>query len=427
MTTEGNYRNELLIERYEDIIFELDSNLIIPANGSRQKKDNHTFSIDNSGELPPLDWYNARFNVDFKLQQVGGGNIAANDGIVNSAFSLINNLIVKINGVTVYDCSDANQATNIKNLLEYSQGYVKSQGTNEFFYLDMNRNKQEDKTNAAYNSGFAVRRALLDDATIPVNVEIPLNRYGFFEGLEDQLLPNSKISISVDFESDANLSWRTTNDNRVVITKFQLIVPRIIFNTAGNELYVSRYLKPRKWNYLREEIYSLNSTTQKTGNFRISTGVDKPRHVFVFIINDAQIDNYEHNKFMYDTNNVGGDRKLESCYLEVGYGKKYPETEYAPQTEPTRVFRDVLKYVHAVNEYDINTLLNRHNFAALFPFIYFDLTKQPTDIRNGLTKLVFKYTLTGVAGAAYSIYALVLREQDIETKEMGKQLVLSSM
>ena len=107
--------------------------------------------------------------------------------------------------------------------------------------------------------------------------------------------------------------------------------------------------------------------------------------------------------------------------------KKYPETEYTPQTEPTRVFQDVFKYVHVVNEYDVDTLLNRHNFAALFPFIYFDLTKQPTDIRNGLTKLVFKYSLTGVAGANYSIYALVLREQDIETKEMGKKLVLSSM
>ena len=153
-TEKETYRDALLIERYEDIIFELDSNLIIPANGVRQKKDNHTFSIDNSGELPPLDWYNARFNVDFKLQQLGGGNIAANDGIVNSAFSLINNLIVKINGVAVYDCSDANQATNIKNLLEYSQGYVKSQGTNQFFYLDKNRNKQEDPTNANYNSGF---------------------------------------------------------------------------------------------------------------------------------------------------------------------------------------------------------------------------------------------------------------------------------
>ena len=54
MTKEETYRDASLMERYEDIIFELDSNLIIPANGSRQKKDNHSFSIDNSGELPPL-------------------------------------------------------------------------------------------------------------------------------------------------------------------------------------------------------------------------------------------------------------------------------------------------------------------------------------------------------------------------------------
>ena len=61
--------------------------------------------------------------------------------------------------------------------------------------------------------------------------------------------------------------------------------------------------------------------------------------------------------------------------------KKYPENDYTLQTEPTRVFRDVLKYVHAVNAYEVNTLLNRNNFAALFPFIYFDLTKQPMDVK----------------------------------------------
>ena len=139
------------------------------------------------------------------------------------------------------------QATNIKNLLEYSQGYVKSQGTNQFFYIDKNRNKQEDKTNANYNSGFAIRKTLLDNNNT-VNAEIPLNRYGFCEGLEDQILPNSKISITVDIESDADLSWRTTNDNRVVITKFQLIVPRIIFNVKGNELYLKNTLNQESGN-----------------------------------------------------------------------------------------------------------------------------------------------------------------------------------
>ena len=107
--------------------------------------------------------------------------------------------------------------------------------------------------------------------------------------------------------------------------------------------------------------------------------------------------------------------------------KKYPETEYSIQTEPTRIFRDILKYVHAVNEYDHGTLLTRQNHAALFPFIYFDLTKQPTNIRNGLTKLVFKYQLSGATTTKHKIYALVLYQQDIETKMMSNKLVLSSM
>ena len=111
-------------------------------------------------------------------------------------------------------------------------------------------------------------------------------------------------------------------DNRVVITKFQLIVPRITFNSKGNELYLDKYVIPRKWNYLREVVYNSDSTQQKTGSYRISTGVDKPRHVFVYIINDAQIDNFEHNKFMFDINSLPTGQKLDNCYLEVGHGKK---------------------------------------------------------------------------------------------------------
>ena len=77
---------------------------------------NHTIVVDGSGEITPFDWYHARFNVKFKLQLLAdGGNVGANaqSGIVNSAFSLINYLNVKMNGISVYDCSDVNHATNI--------------------------------------------------------------------------------------------------------------------------------------------------------------------------------------------------------------------------------------------------------------------------------------------------------------------------
>jgi len=42
-----NYRNPKYIERYEDVVFELDTALITPGNNAYQKKDNH------SGELRP--------------------------------------------------------------------------------------------------------------------------------------------------------------------------------------------------------------------------------------------------------------------------------------------------------------------------------------------------------------------------------------
>ena len=150
-----NYRNSKFIERYEDVVYELDTALNLNiANNTHQKKDGHKFFVDNSGETTPLDWYHARFNVDFKLVLLAnGGNIAVNDhnGMVNSAHSFIKKLNVKVNGNDVYTCSEANHATNIKNLLEYSQGYMKSQGTNEFFYIDTTRNAEEREFTADGN------------------------------------------------------------------------------------------------------------------------------------------------------------------------------------------------------------------------------------------------------------------------------------
>ena len=425
-----NYRNSKLIERYEDVVFELETTLNVNvANGARQKKDNHRFVADNTGETTPFDWYHARLNLNITLEKTAdGANVAADDhnGIVNSAFALINKLNVKMNGVDVYDCSDANQATNIKNLIEYSQGYSKSQGTNELFYLDTNRHAEERSAQANYNSGFAARKLLLN-AGATVNAEIPLNRYSFFESLHSELLPNSKIEIKIDLESDNNVVWQAADDCRVVLTKFQLIVPRIVFNADGKSLYASKYLETRKWTYLRELVERGNSTQQQTANFRISTAINKPRHVFVFILNDANLETQAVNKFLYNTFNVVDNKKLISCHLEVGNGKEYPEVHFKPNEEPTRVFRDVMKSVHANSDYAGDTLLNRANFDSIFPFIYFDLTKQSTDIKDGMTKLTFKYSLSAATNAAYSVYALVLHEQDVEMRKTDGKLILRSM
>ena len=96
----------------------------------------------------------------------------------------------------------------------------KKTASNEFFYLDTSRNAEERefevsgtnqlaKRRAAYNKGFALRKALLG-ASSTVNTEIPLNRYSFFEMLEDELLPNTRVEMNYEIESDgiSNLASR---------------------------------------------------------------------------------------------------------------------------------------------------------------------------------------------------------------------------
>ena len=83
---------------------------------------------------------------------------------------------------------------------------------------------------------------------------------------------------------------------------------------------------------MRENIERSNSSQQRAGHFRISSGISKPRHVFVFIINDANIDAQTTNPFLYNTFSVSTDpRTLFNCHLEVGNGNEYPEIQPPPQ------------------------------------------------------------------------------------------------
>ena len=422
-----SYRNLKYVERYEDVIFELETPLnTVVANARSQKKDGYRFVVDNSGEVPPFDWYNARIGISFKVNKLADGtNIAGNDnnGIVNSIHSFIKNFDVKMNGKKVYDCNDANHCVNIKNLLEYSPGYAQSSATNEFFHLDTSRAAEQGADQVGYNKGFAARKLLLG-VSATVTRELPLNRYSFFEALESNLLPSGRLELNIEFESDANLIWQAGTNCRVVLTKLQLIVPRITFNSEGQSIYMSKFLKPYKWTYLRENIERSNSSTQRAGHFKISSGISKPRHVFVFIINDANINLQTANPFLYNTFSVSTDpRTLMNCHLEVGNGQEYPEIHYTPSTDLSRVYRDVLKYVHKNSEYSEGSLLNISNFQTLFPFLYFDLTKQKADIRDGTTKLTFRYELSGTTATAYSVYALTLYEQEAELVQQNGKLL----
>ena len=60
----------------------------------------------------------------------------------------------------------------------------------------------------------------------------------------------------------------------------------------------------------------------------------------------------------------------------------------------------------------------------VYPIIYFDLTKQKMDIKDGVTKLAFLFELSANPDADYNFYALVLHEREAEMKQEDGKLLL---
>ena len=230
-----SFRNPKYLERYEDIVFDLEKPIALPGNTHYQNRDGVRIVADNTGEATPFDWYNSRLSIDFKVNKLADEatlTLTDHNGIVNGSNTLIKKLSITANGRQVYNCDYANHCVNIKNLLEYNPSYAKSVRTNKFYFPDTSRHADEIKytrrrvehvrndannayevrqmpegDNVNYNKGFAAKKALLG-LSAEVNCEIPLNRYSFFEALEDKLLPNTKIELNIEFDNDKKLIWR---------------------------------------------------------------------------------------------------------------------------------------------------------------------------------------------------------------------------
>lgn len=148
--------------------------------------------------------------------------------------------------------------------------------------MDTNTGVAEDRVDeAAYNKGFGMRKREVQGGAVN-NVILALNRYGFFEAFENKICPNGKVSIDINLETDANIIYHVGGDAaRYVISKMKLWVPKIKFNGAEEQIYISNYLKPHKWTYLKERIEVSPSTQQRQGVFKINASIRKPRHVFI--------------------------------------------------------------------------------------------------------------------------------------------------
>ena len=427
-----NFRNPKYIKRYEYTYYDLQTPLVsVVANDATQLKDGYRFVVDNSSESNPIDWYNAYLEVNFKLVTLADSTvgIAAADNNANknctttNGQSFINRIQVECNGSSVYDNMKANQSANILTKLKFTKSYADTVGKDQFFYLGTSRAAEGRAAQAAYNSGFEKRKKLTDGGVIN-EFSLPLNLYSYFAAFKNNLQPNLKTNIILHIEDDNNIVHRsaTAPVSKVILTKLRLWAPKIIFNEDGVKTYVADYLKPKKWRYLKEK-HELKQTQSISDAFTISTGIRRPRHVFIWAVTTGQYGNQAGNIFNFGLSTIGNDQSFAKAQLEINNSNYYPQLDFSSVSK-TRLYRALMTYSSAYNDYLSGPLIDPDLFDKTFGVLYFDLRNQEDDLKESTFALTLRYQLNGIPAANYTLNALVLSESEIELyTEAGKLLI----
>ena len=433
----GNFRQPKLVKRYEYNYYDLETPLnSIVANNARQTKNNYRFEVDNSSEANPIDWYNAYLEVDFKLVQLANGagitagtGAAANFCTTTNGQTFIKTIEVECNGITVYNNTRANESANVLSMLKYTKSFADTVGKDQFFFPDTSTGTaQPDPDAAFYNEGIG-KRKILTDAAAENNISIPLNLYySYFAAFKNNLHPNLKINMKLTLENDDNIILRNTTapapNSKVILTKLRLWVPKIIFNEEGLKAYLAEYLKPKTWIYHKEH-QEIKQSGATNDSFRISTGIRRPRHVFIWAVPTLSYDNQGANIFTFGISNIGGNRSYARAQLEMNNSMFYPQLEFS-SAEESRLYRALMSFSSAYNDVLSGPIIDRTNFKNLFGLLYFDLRNQRDDVKDSVVSLTFRYQLTGNPAGNYTLNALVLHEKEIELYTSSGKLLIKA-
>ena len=425
------FRSSENLEKYERVKIILDDVIRAPANNQHQEKKGYKFTINDRSSF--FDWYNACFEVRYKLEKLAdGAGYAAADRItvINGSHSLIKQMKITSASKILYNSDNLHKVTFVKNLLEYSDDFSRTVGKRSFWYLDTNA------TTANTNIGFEARRlqtqAVRDNGAggaKSISTIIPLNRFSFFEELEDKMLPPIQLQFDVTLQDDDELIHMANGADagRVVVDRFSLFIPKMIPKLPLYDRFISSFLEPKQWSYLRE-MYNESPPTKVSGYFQITPSVENVKHVFVYLkrTDPPNNNNAEDSPYLMNTfklNAADNASSLSTCKLEYGRSVFYPYLEYDAE-EKALIFDDLMSYAMRLNDFNTGTQLNLANYNSLYPLIYFNLTYQSDKITRDPKPLTFHYKLTADATANFNVHAIVLYDQLIKIDKVGNELVI---
>jgi len=181
-----------------------------------------------------------------------------------------------------------------------------------------------------------------------------------------------QLTIEITLNDDDELIHKAAaaDDGRIVVKRLYLWPPKLIPKDSLYSQFVSNFLKPTTWTYMRD-LYNQSANTRAIQNmFQICPAIGNVKHVFVYLQRtDGPInEESERTPYIFDTfklNAADANSSLSSIRLEYGNNVFYPELEYDGDSK-VRVFNDLMSYASRKNDYNTGTQLNLTNFTSLY-------------------------------------------------------------
>lgn len=187
--------------------------------------------------------------------------------------------------------------------MEYCHDFNRSVAKKSFCYLDTNVLPANANPNTGFEARMLVtRQNAAGDAPQDVSGIISLNRYSFFEELEDKMLVPRQLQSNLTLQNDDELIKKAADlqvAGRVVVNRFLLWLPKLIPKYSLSDNFVSSFLKEMKLSYLRS-MYQMSAATRQPDSFyQISAIIDNVKHIFVDL-QRTKTDNMDENPYLFD-------------------------------------------------------------------------------------------------------------------------------
>ena len=421
--------------------------------------------------LADINYDNAQINIDIQAsdnflvpsesQILIEGQLLRDDdqpfGVADE-ITLVNNAMMymfryielEVGTEKVESIDNPGQTTSILGYLSYPDDFNSSSGMSLCWSKDTTDNANSQKYNtsgaiaaggavpaftpqeiATYNEGFHKRKLFLNSSNprglfsfcIPFSHIFGFSEYGKY-------IYNTKMSLKFSRESDNIPIHRANAINRtgkIRLNKITWRIPEIQIApedrthainkiVSGKDIAVSY---TRRTCYKKELVANVTSDLWRTS---VTSGVDKPRWVIVAFQTDRHT-NQNQNPAVFDNVDL-----REAC-LELN-SEKYPKDSNTIDFNRNDIARwynsldNFKKEYYGYNSLIGGTQITPLSFKNMFPFLVFDVRRQPEQLRSGVADMTLKFKFGTAVPANTHVYAIVLSDSLYYMSADGQRMIL---